>query len=349
MPALTSYFSVPVPPPPPAPGEYSATRHSADYKGDFKIDADEFARFRSLYEVQNAGARTGCYQVDPTSIDGFAPAPARSAATVVTLTHYHSADTDRDGKISYEEFYRVVELYNYGENGVRRGYYHAQPGTVDGFTTGHAELTGTQANRRTSTLSAGRVHEYNPILHSADYDGDNRIGPEEFNRVIELYNTRVGTTRTGAYRVDPTSIDGFAPDVRPLAAVVTLEHYHSADTNRDGKISLFELTRVIELYNYRTGPLRTGIYHYQTGTEDNFATGPATTSGRVGTPFVFQVTANNSPTRFYAFSLPAWLSLNAATGLLTGTPTAAGEYTFTVAAGNGSGALSQKLTFTIAV
>ena len=49
---------------------------------------------------------------------------------------------------------------------------------------------------------------------------------------------------------------------------------HSADSNRDGKISLIELTRVIELYNYRSGTSRTGQYKTQPGSEDGFGPGP---------------------------------------------------------------------------
>ncbi|MEY4006475.1 MAG: hypothetical protein RLZZ221_2571, partial [Verrucomicrobiota bacterium] len=49
---------------------------------------------------------------------------------------------------------------------------------------------------------------------------------------------------------------------------------HSADSNQDGRISLVELTRVIELYNYRSGTTRTGQYKPQAGTEDGFAPGP---------------------------------------------------------------------------
>jgi hypothetical protein len=50
--------------------------------------------------------------------------------------------------------------------------------------------------------------------------------------------------------------------------------YHAADTSRDGKLNLIELTRVIELYNFRSGTIRTGQYHVQAGTEDGFAPGP---------------------------------------------------------------------------
>lgn len=112
--------------------------------------------------------------------------------------------------------------------------------------------------------------------HSADSDASGRISLQELTRVIELYNVRNGTTRTGAHAVatGPTE-DGFATDsARSNSATVTLTRYHSADTNRDGKISLTELTRVIELYNTRSGTSRTGEYHAQAGTEDGFAPGP---------------------------------------------------------------------------
>jgi hypothetical protein len=54
-----------------------------------------------------------------------------------------------------------------------------------------------------------------------------------------------------------------------------LSSYHAADVApRDGRFSLIELTRVIELYNCRAGTTRMGQYHVQAGTEDGFAPGP---------------------------------------------------------------------------
>ena len=113
------------------------------------------------------------------------------------------------------------------------------------------------------------------MLHSADTDHDFRISLVELTRVIELYNTRNGTTRTGCYVVQSGSEDGFAPDPsRASSATATFTTFHAADSNHDGKISLVELTRVIELYNYRSGTTRTGQYHVQLGTEDGFAPAP---------------------------------------------------------------------------
>jgi sugar lactone lactonase YvrE len=118
--------------------------------------------------------------------------------------------------------------------------------------------------------------------HSADTTRDFRIGLIELTRVIELYNTRIGTTRTGAYRVQGGTEDGFAPDpARTAGSVVALAKYHSGDSPPtgagsppDGSIGLVELTRVIELYNARSGTVRTGAYHAQAGTEDGFSPGP---------------------------------------------------------------------------
>ena len=113
------------------------------------------------------------------------------------------------------------------------------------------------------------------LYHSADTGRDLRIGLVELTRVIELYNTRIGTARTGCYKIESGSEDGFTPEsTRTASAVVTLANWHSADSNRDGKIGLLELTRVIELYNYRSGSIRTGAYHLEVGTEDGFALGP---------------------------------------------------------------------------
>jgi hypothetical protein len=110
--------------------------------------------------------------------------------------------------------------------------------------------------------------------HSADTDRNFRFSLVELTRVIELFNTRLGTVRTGRYRVQSGSEDGFAADAAtPPTADLALARYHSVDANRDGAVSLLELTRLIELYNTRTGTTRTGAYHAQPNTEDGFAPG----------------------------------------------------------------------------
>jgi hypothetical protein len=145
-------------------------------------------------------------------------------------------------------------------------------------------ITGWSIGGGTAGISAFRVTferlllsvELPVSVHSADTDRNFRISLFELTRVIELFNTRNGATRTGAYAVATVATeDGFAPaPTRAVGVTAVLETYHSADTNRDGRLSLFELTRVIELFNYRAGATRTGQYHAEPGSEDGFAAGP---------------------------------------------------------------------------
>jgi sugar lactone lactonase YvrE len=130
--------------------------------------------------------------------------------------------------------------------------------------------TNVQLLVRSDPLVITRVFAF----HSADTNQDWKLGLTELARVIELYNTRNGSARTGCYAVQEGSEDGFGPDpTRTAGAAVTLSRYHSADTDQNGRISLTELARVIELYNQRSGSTRTGQYHVQSGTEDGYAAG----------------------------------------------------------------------------
>ena len=78
--------------------------------------------------------------------------------------------------------------------------------------------------------------------------------------------------RTGAYVPDLSGEDGFAPNSSATGAG-SIARYHDADTSRDAQINLVELTRIIELYNQRSGAVRTGEYRVSSGTEDGYAPG----------------------------------------------------------------------------
>jgi hypothetical protein len=73
-------------------------------------------------------------------------------------------------------------------------------------------------------------------------------------------------------------------------------------------------------------------------------TSPTTASGTVGASFSYQIAASNSPTSFGATGLPAGLSLNTSTGLISGTPSAAGASTVSISATNSAGTGPATLT-----
>jgi hypothetical protein len=78
---------------------------------------------------------------------------------------------------------------------------------------------------------------------------------------------------------------------------------------------------------------------------------PATT-GTAGTPYMYTFAASGSPAPTFSVnsgSLPGGLTLNSATGTVSGTPTTAGSFTFTVQAANGvaPAAVSPSMTITV--
>lgn len=66
-------------------------------------------------------------------------------------------------------------------------------------------------------------------------------------------------------------------------------------------------------------------------------TSPAAVTGQQNTPFTYQITANNNPASFGATNLPAGLTINTASGIVSGSPTGTGTVTFNVSATNTAG------------
>jgi chitodextrinase len=76
-------------------------------------------------------------------------------------------------------------------------------------------------------------------------------------------------------------------------------------------------------------------------------TSAASATGTAGHAFSYQITATNTPTSYGATGLPAGISVNTATGLISGTPTAAGTSPVTLSASNSGGTGTAPLTITI--
>ncbi|MDR3405971.1 MAG: putative Ig domain-containing protein [Chthoniobacter sp.] len=70
-------------------------------------------------------------------------------------------------------------------------------------------------------------------------------------------------------------------------------------------------------------------------------------SGVLGTPFSYTITATNSPLSYNAIGLPAGLSVNTSTGVISGTPTASGSTSVTISATNAGGTGSTTLFLSI--
>ncbi len=76
-------------------------------------------------------------------------------------------------------------------------------------------------------------------------------------------------------------------------------------------------------------------------------TSPSQVTGNVGQMLTYQITADGTPTSYGAEGLPAGLTLNSSTGIITGTPTNSGMFAATVSATNAGGTGTATVTFTI--
>ena len=76
-------------------------------------------------------------------------------------------------------------------------------------------------------------------------------------------------------------------------------------------------------------------------------TSALTASGTIAKAFTYQITASGAPTSFSATGLPAGLKVNTTTGVISGTPTAAGTSNVTIGAINTAGSGTARLVITI--
>jgi hypothetical protein len=67
----------------------------------------------------------------------------------------------------------------------------------------------------------------------------------------------------------------------------------------------------------------------------------------VGVPFEYLIGASNDPASFAATGLPAGLSVDTATGLISGTPTGTGEFTVRISATNATGTDTATVELTV--
>lgn len=130
------------------------------------------------------------------------------------------------------------------------------PAGIYDISLSHTILSSPTGTSVPVSVTNGNLTIQRSVYHSADQNHDWKISLTEVLRVIQLYNS--GGYYCSCNTEDSYSVTGNNRTCSPHSS----DYYGSPDW----KIQLYEILRLIQIYNY-------GSYHPSTGTEDGFALG----------------------------------------------------------------------------
>jgi hypothetical protein len=315
--------------------------------------------FAGIANVTFSGVPASSYTVDSaTQITALVPAAATTGPVAVTtgLGTATSAAlfTILQSPVVISQIYGAgggsgalfdadyVELYNRSGSAV----------DLTGWSLQYASASGTSWSKVTlsGTVGAGK---YFLVKLAGGSTGAALPAPDFTSTAINLSGTqgKIGlrsntTTFTGSSPVGQTGLEDFvgygsanAAETAPAPAPsATTAIFRAGDGATDTGNNAADFT--VSTPNPRNSA-------FGGGSGAPVISSPLTASGTASALFTYQITASNAPTSYNAIGLPAGLSVNSTSGLISGTPTIAGTSNVTISAVNASGTDSKTLVLTI--
>lgn len=129
---------------------------------------------------------------------------------------------------------------------------------------------------------------------------------------------------------------------------VTIDRAATGLITKDANVTVTQLTpKIILSVNVNGAKGKTFNASFNQASQPPVLTSLLTSDGNVSEAFNYEITASNSPTGYSASGLPPGLSVNPATGEISGTPTSTGTYVVTISATNAGGTTSTSLSINI--
>lgn len=227
------------------------------------------------------------------------------------------------------------------------GAYQVNISTDDGATwtpaTGSPFTIGTTKTLRSISVNNASVNKIQIYRTGATlYIDDVNISAFSTPTYNVIYN---GNTNTGGTAPTDATVYNSGDTVTVLgntgSLVKTGFAFNGWNTASDGSGTSYVAT------NTFTISANTTLYAQWLNTSPPVITSSLTASGNQGSPFTYTITATNSPTSYNATGLPAGLTINTTTGVISGTPTVTGVFNITITATNGIGSDNQTLDLTL--
>ncbi|NDC74766.1 hypothetical protein EBZ70_05665 [bacterium] len=226
-----------------------------------------------------------------------------------------------------------VELYNRGATSVSLAGWSVQYGSASGTTWTPTALSGTIAAGKYYLVKLGSGGAIGSALPTADATGT--INMSGTNGKVALRNT--ATAFTGSTPAGQTGL-------LDLVGYGTANAFEGSAAPAGSSTATDTANNAADFSASAPNP-RNSTAGQPAAPVISSAT---TASGTVSQAFSYQIAASNTPTSFAATGLPAGLSVNTATGLISGTPTTAAVSSVTISATNATGTGTATLTITIA-
>ncbi len=167
------------------------------------------------------------------------------------------------------------------------------------------------------------------------------LARQSSDTVTVQFQTFDGTAEAGGDYLATSGVLTFNPVDAQRVVQVTVNGDTTPENNESFEVRLSNPTNAVIQDGVGVGTILT----------DDFLppviTSSLTVSGFVGTPFTYQIAADNTPTGFSLADEPAGMTVNGSTGEITWTPAVSGPATVTITASNPAGSDSETLSIDV--